>query len=172
MSKSKPLPLETELSSFMSMMRDELENNKTFELPLTIGQYRLEQLVGRGGMGDVYRAENLVLKRTEALKFVRTKLILEPSALERFQTEIESTAKLLHPNVVTVFNAGEFEGRPYMVMEFLQGETVHQYVCRRLKQDSPLSVQEAVDSIIQAARGLQYAHENGFVHRISHVISA
>ena len=165
MSKSKPLPLETELSSFMSMMRDELENNKTFELPLTIGQYRLEQLVGRGGMGDVYRAENLVLKRTEALKFVRTKLILEPSALERFQTEIESTAKLLHPNVVTVFNAGEFEGRPYMVMEFLQGETVHQYVCRRLKQDSPLSVQEAVDIIIQAAQGLQYAHENGFVHR-------
>lgn len=156
---------DTELSSFMVMMRNELDNKIAFQLPLTIGQYRLEELVGRGGMGDVYRAENLVLKRTEALKFVRSKLLLNPEAIQRFREEIESTAKLLHPNVVTVFNAGEFEGRPYMVMEFLEGWTVHQYVCKRMELASPLSVQEAVDIVVQAARGLQFAHDNGFVHR-------
>ena len=155
----------SELSSFLTKMRDKLDNNVTFDLPLTIGQYRLEKLVGRGGMGDVYRAENLVLKRTEALKFVRSKLSASPEAIKRFREEIESTAKLLHPNVVTVFNAGEFEGRPYMVMEFLKGRTVHEYVCRRMELDSPLSVQEAVDIVVQAAKGLQFAHENGFVHR-------
>ncbi len=164
-SNSNSVTYGAELSSFMEIMRNELENKIAFQLPLTIGQYRLEQLVGRGGMGDVYRAENLVLKRTEALKFVRAKLSAKPEAIKRFREEIESTAKLLHPNVVTVFNAGEFEGRPYMVMEFLDGWTVHEYVQQRLKIAAPLSVQEAVDIIVQAARGLQYAHENGFIHR-------
>ena len=165
MSDVNSMTFSSELSSFLTKMRDKLDNNVTFDLPLTIGQYRLEELVGRGGMGDVYRAENLVLKRAEALKFVRSKLSASPEAIKRFREEIESTAKLLHPNVVTVFNAGEFEGRPYMVMEFLKGWTVHQFVRKRLELNSPLSVQEAVDIVVQAARGLQFAHENGFVHR-------
>ncbi len=165
MSDVNSMTFSSELSSFLTKMRDKLDNNITFDLPLTIGQYRLEELVGRGGMGDVYRAENLVLKRAEALKFVRSKLSASPEAIKRFRKEIESTAKLLHPNVVTVFNAGEFEGRPYMVMEFLKGWTVHQFVRKRLELNSPLSVQEAVDIVVQAARGLQFAHENGFVHR-------
>ncbi|MBQ3351990.1 MAG: SUMF1/EgtB/PvdO family nonheme iron enzyme [Thermoguttaceae bacterium] len=165
MTESNFTTFSSELSSFLTKMRDKLDNNITFDLPLTIGQYRLEELVGRGGMGDVYRAENLVLKRTEALKFVRSKLSASPEAIKRFREEIESTAKLLHPNIVTVFNAGEFEGRPYMVMEFLEGWTVHEFVRRRLELASPLSVQEAVDIVVQAAKGLQFAHKNGFVHR-------
>ena len=165
MTQSNSLAFSSELSSFLTKMRDKLDNNATFDLPLTIGQYRLEQFVGRGGMGDVYRAENLLLKRTEAVKFVRSKLSASPEAIKRFREEIESTAKLLHPNVVTVFNAGEFEGRPYMVMEFLDGWTVHEYVRRRLELASLLSVQEAVDIVVQAAKGLQFAHDNGFIHR-------
>ena len=165
MTQSNSMTFSSELSSFLTKMRDKLDNNVTFDLPLTIGQYRLEQFVGRGGMGDVYRAENLLLKREEAVKFVRSKLSASPEAIQRFQKEIESTAKLLHPNVITVFNAGEFEGRPYMVMEFLDGWTVHEYVRRRLELASPLSVQEAVDIVVQAAKGLQFAHDNGFVHR-------
>ncbi|MBR5161810.1 MAG: serine/threonine protein kinase, partial [Thermoguttaceae bacterium] len=165
MTESNSMTFSSELSSFLTKMRDKLDNNITFDLPLTIGQYRLESLIGRGGMGDVYRAENLLLKRAEAVKFVRSKLSASPEAIQRFREEIESTAKLLHPNIVTVFNAGEFEGRPYMVMEFLEGWTVHQYVQQRLKLVSPLSVQEAVDIVIQAAKGLQFAHENGFIHR-------
>ena len=165
MSESNSMTFSSELSSFLTKMRDKLDNNITFDLPLTIGQYWLEELVGRGGMGDVYRAENLVLKRTEALKFVRSKLSASPEAIKRFREEIESTAKLLNPNIVTVFNAGEFEGRPYMVMEFLEGWTVHEYVRRRLELASPLSVQEAADIVVQAAKGLQFAHKNGFVHR-------
>lgn len=165
MTESNSMTFSSELSSFLTKMRDKLDNNVTFELPLTIGQYRLEQFVGRGGMGDVYRAENLLLKREEAVKFVRSKLSASPEAIKRFREEIESTAKLLHPNIVTVFNAGEFEGRPYMVMEFLEGWTVHEFVRRRLELASPLSVQEAVDIVVQAAKGLQFAHKNGFVHR-------
>ena len=165
MTQSNSMAFSSELSSFLTKMRDKLDNNVTFDLPLTIGQYRLESLIGRGGMGDVYRAENLVLKREEAVKFVRSKLSVSPEAIQRFREEIESTAKLLHPNIVTVFNAGEFEGRPYMVMEFLEGWTVHEYVRRRLELASPLSVQEAVDVVVQAAKGLQFAHDNGFVHR-------
>ena len=165
MTQSNSMTFSSELSSFLTKMRDKLDNNVTFDLPLTIGQYRLEQLIGRGGMGDVYRAENLLLKRTEALKFVRSKLSASPEAIKRFREEIESTAKLLHPNIVTVFNAGEFEGRPYMVMEFLEGWTVHEYVRRRLELASPLSFQEAVDIVVQAAKGLQFAHDNGFIHR-------
>ena len=165
MTESNSMTFSSELSSFLTKMRDKLDNNITFDLPLTIGQYRLESLIGRGGMGDVYRAENLLLKRAEAVKFVRSKLSASPEAIQRFREEIESTAKLLHPNIVTVFNAGEFEWRPYMVMEFLEGWTVHQYVQQRLKLSSPLSVQEAVDIVVQAAKGLQFAHDNGFVHR-------
>ena len=159
------MTFDSEQSGLISNNRIEQDKNATFELPMTIGQYRLEELVGRGGMGDVYRAENLVLKRTEAIKFIRSKLYVKPKAIKRFQKEIESTAQLLHPNIVTVFNAGEFEGRPYMVMEFLKGWTVHQYVRKRLELNFPLSIQEAVDIVIQAAQGLQFAHENGFIHR-------
>ena len=116
-------------------------------------------------MGDVYEAENLALKRREAIKFVRSRLILNPQALTRFQTEIESTAKLQSSNIVSVYNAGQFEGRPYMVMEYLDGNSVHQYVRHRIELGQPLSVDEAVEIIAQAARGLMYAHEKGFIHR-------
>ena len=116
MADSNSMTFDSEQSGLISSNQIEQDKNAAFELPMTIGQYRLEELVGRGGMGDVYRAVNLVLKRTEAIKFIRSKLYVQPKAIKRFQKEIESTAKLLHPNIVTVFNAGEFEGRPYMVM--------------------------------------------------------
>ena len=159
------LPFQTEVSSLMQKLHQAADNDEPLQMPLTIGQYCLIRFLGRGGMGDVYEAENLALKRREAIKFVRSKLILNPQALARFQTEIESTAKLQRPNIVSVYNAGQYEGRPYMVMEYLDGQTVHQYVRHRIELGKALSVDEAVEIITQAALGLQYAHEQGFVHR-------
>ncbi len=159
------LPFQTEVSSLMQKLHQAADNDAPLQMPLTIGQYCLIRFLGRGGMGDVYEAENLALKRREAIKFVRSKHILNPQAIARFQTEIESTAKLQHSNVVSVYNAGQYEGRPYMVMEYLDGQTVHQYVRRRIELGNPLSVDEAVEIVTQAARGLQYAHEKGFIHR-------
>ena len=159
------LPFQTEVSSLMQKLHQTADNDEPLQMPLTIGQYCLIRFLGRGGMGDVYEAENLALKRREAIKLVRSKLILNPQALARFQTEIESTAKLQRPNIVSVYNAGQYEGRPYMVMEYLEGQTVHQYVRHRIDLGKPLSVDEAVEIIVQAANGLQYAHEQGFVHR-------
>ena len=159
------LPFQTEVSSLMQKLHQAADNDAPLQMPLTIGQYCLIRFLGRGGMGDVYEAENLALKRREAIKFVRSRLILNPQALARFQTEIESTAKLQSSNIVSVYNAGQFEGRPYMVMEYLDGNSVHQYVRHRFGLGKPLSVDEAVEIIVQAARGLQYAHEKGFIHR-------
>lgn len=159
------LPFQTEVSSLMQKLHQAADNDAPLQMPLTIGQYCLIRFLGRGGMGDVYEAENLALKRREAIKFVRSKLILNPEALARFQTEIESTAQLQHSNIVSVYNAGQYEGRPYMVMEYLDGQTVHQYVRHRIELGKALSVDEAVEIIVQAARGLQYAHEKGIVHR-------
>ena len=159
------LPFQTEVSSLMQKLHQAADNDAPLQMPLTIGQYCLIRFLGRGGMGDVYEAENLALKRREAIKFVRSRLILNPQALTRFQTEIESTAKLQSSNIVSVYNAGQFEGRPYMVMEYLDGNSVHQYVRHRIELGQPLSVDEAVEIIAQAARGLMYAHEKGFIHR-------
>ncbi|MBQ6616481.1 MAG: SUMF1/EgtB/PvdO family nonheme iron enzyme [Thermoguttaceae bacterium] len=159
------LPFQTEVSSLMQKLHQAADNDAPLQMPLTIGQYCLIRFLGRGGMGDVYEAENLALKRREAIKFVRSRLILNPQALARFQTEIESTAKLQSSNIVSVYNAGQFEGRPYMVMEYLDGNSVHQYVRHRIELGKPLSVDEAVEIVTQAARGLQYAHEKGFIHR-------
>lgn len=159
------LPFQTEVSSLMQKLHQAADNDAPLQMPLTIGQYCLIRFLGRGGMGDVYEAENLALKRREAIKFVRSRLILNHQALARFQTEIESTAQLQHSNIVSVYNAGQYEGRPYMVMEYLDGQTVHQYVRHRIELGKPLSVDEAVEIVTQAARGLQYAHEKGFIHR-------
>ena len=165
MNDSASLPFQTEVSSLIQKLNSARDKDVTLDLPLTLGSYCLIRLVGRGGMGDVYEVENFALKRREAIKFVRSRFLLNPKAIEHFQTEIEATAKLQHPNIVSVYNAGQFEGRPYMVMEFLEGQTVQQYVRRRMELGQPLTVKEAADIIVQAARGLQYAHEKGIVHR-------
>ena len=106
------LPFQTEVSSLLQKLHQAADNDQPLPTPLPIGQYCLIRFLGRGGMGDVYEAENLALKRREAIKFVRSKLILNPQVIARFQTEIESTAKLQHSNIVSVYNAGQYEGRP------------------------------------------------------------
>lgn len=119
--------------------------------PFVVGQYTVVGRIGSGGMGEVFRALHRRMERFVALK------LLPPS----LHQEVRSAAKLSHPNIVTAFDAGEHKGQAFLVMELVDGSDLQQHV----QEKGPLPVEQAVDFIIQAARGLGFAHEKGIVHR-------
>ncbi len=128
---------------------------------LILGNYLLVGRLGAGGMGEVYKAVHRRLKRVAALKRLPESVASHPAALLRFQRESEVMARLNHPNVVAVYDAGESAGHPYLVMEFLEGDDLW----RRVQDRGPMAVDEAVDAVIQAARGVGAAHDRGIIHR-------
>jgi serine/threonine protein kinase/formylglycine-generating enzyme required for sulfatase activity len=125
------------------------------------GDYTLLEKLGEGGMGVVYRAQHRRMKRLVAVKMVAKKEIGSPDAVKRFYREVETAAKLNHTNIVQAYDAREHEGVHYLVMEYVEGKDLAAVV----KQRGPLPVAQAVDYVIQAARGLHYAHKHGVVHR-------
>jgi len=125
------------------------------------GRYLIEDRLGGGGMAAVYRARDLELERDVALKVLAVATGDEDEFRKRFLREARVAARLSHPHVVQVYDAGEDGGRPYIVMEYVPGETAAQLLARRHK----LSPSEASALALQAALGLQHAHENGLVHR-------
>lgn len=125
------------------------------------GRYELEDLLGVGGMSSVYRARDRVLERTVALKILHEQFSHDPSYVERFRREARAIAKLSHPNIVTVIDRGEFEGRQFIVFEYVGGETLKQLATR----EAPLPPDRALALVHQVARGLAFAHEHGIVHR-------
>lgn len=125
-------------------------------------KYRIEAKIGEGGMGVVYRAVQKSLNRDVALKVLRPDLLQNPNAIERFRREAQLAGSLGHENLVTVLDVDSDEsGVPFLVMEYLHGETLE----ARLKRQSPLQPAHAVTLITQAARGLQIVHAAGIVHR-------
>ncbi|MGC8724184.1 MAG: protein kinase domain-containing protein [Acidobacteriota bacterium] len=130
-----------------------------------IGRYDIEGTIGRGAMGVVYRARDPIIGRALAIKVVSLSGGLADDAKEeyrqRFFREAQAAGNLHHPNIVTVFDAGEERGVPYLVMELVEGESLAQ----RLKRAGKLSVEEASSIARQVAAGLAYAHEKGVVHR-------
>jgi serine/threonine-protein kinase len=131
------------------------------QIPKSIGKYEILQLVGRGGMGVLYRARDPILERDVALKMMLVDFSTDPTARERFQREAKAVARLQHRNVVTIHELGEADGTPYIVMEFLSGQDLEHLV----KGDRPLTLAEKLDIAIQLCDGLGYAHEQGIVHR-------
>src|SRR5439155_18468273 len=128
---------------------------------LQIGPYVLIQRLGEGGMGQVFKARHRTLGRIVAVKRIRQEALSNPVSVPRFEREIEATAQLMHPHIVRAFDAGLAGGAYYLAMEFLEGVDLAQLV----KQSGPLPVPQTCDYIRQAALGLQYAHNLGFVHR-------
>jgi serine/threonine protein kinase len=125
-----------------------------------VGPYQILGSIGSGGMGEVYRARDLRLSRDVAIKVLRADVSRDADLVRRFEMEAKAVGALNHPNILTVFDTGAFEGLPYLVSELLQGATL-----RDRLQSGPLDVRKAVEYGIQIARGLAAAHERGIVHR-------
>jgi serine/threonine protein kinase len=128
---------------------------------LRVDNYVLDRPIGSGGMGKVYLARHRTLRRESAIKVVDSAFAREPKVVQRFRLEVEAMARLDHPNLVAAFDAGEIRGRPYVVMEYVDGPDLG----RVIKDEGPLPIDRAVDAVIQAARGLKAAHDRGIVHR-------
>ena len=124
-------------------------------------RFRLEEKVGSGGMSSVYRAFDPMLERSVAIKLMHRDISSDPDQLERFRREARAVARLNHPHVVTVIDAGEDEGAPYIVFEYVEGETLKE----RIRRLGRLSVPEAVAYAIEIGRALESAHQNKLVHR-------
>ena len=132
----------------------------------TIGQYELQELLGLGGMGAVYRAIQPSLKRSVAIKILTPALAQQPGYLERFNREAETAAGLEHSHIVPIYDHGTEDGTSYVVMRYLTGGTLADRRRRQRDMGVPLpSLGEVADLLAQLASALDYAHKQGIVHR-------
>lgn len=129
-------------------------------LPCQFGDYILEKLLGRGGMGVVYSGRQVHLDRAVAVKMIRSGALASIEEVQRFYTEARSAAKLDHPNIVTVYQCGECENHHYFSMDYVRGSDL-----ARLMQAGPVDCKRAARYVRDVARAIQYAHERGILHR-------
>jgi len=127
---------------------------------MVAGRFRIVRLLGRGGMGEVHEAEDTKLRRRVALKFLPKGLSDDPQALERFEREARAASALDHPNICTVYEVGEHEQRPFIAMQYLEGETLQRHIHR-----GPAKILTVLELGIQVADALDAAHSRGIVHR-------
>ena len=125
------------------------------------GRYEVEELVGHGGMSSVYKAHDSLLERHVALKILHEQYNADDDFVERFKREARSVAQLQHPNIVTVIDRGDEDGRQFIVFEYIEGENLKEHVVRKGRLD----VREALEIAVEVARGLAFAHEQGLIHR-------
>jgi hypothetical protein len=124
-------------------------------------RYRITRLLGQGGMGAVYLAEHTIMGRPVALKVIHPRYTASPTAVERFRREVRAAGKLSHPNIVAAYDADHAGATHFLVMEYVEGQTLAAYV----HETGPLPFEEACGYVLQAAQALKYAHEKGMVHR-------
>src|SRR6201989_605268 len=125
------------------------------------GRYRLEARIGAGGMSTVYRATDETLQRQVAIKLMNREIAHDSDQLERFRREARAVAQLSHPHIVGVIDYGEDDGRPYIVFEYVEGETLKE----RIRRHGRLPITEAVAYAIEITRALGTAHARHIVHR-------
>ena len=130
----------------------------------TVSHYRVLDIIGGGGMGVVYRAEDLRLGRQVALKFLPEEMGSDPQALERFGREARAASSLDHPNICHIYEFGEHESQPFIVMQLLEGQTLRDRLAAVAERER-LPVDELLDIGIQVSDGLRAAHEQGIIHR-------
>src|SRR5678815_3105504 len=125
-----------------------------------LGSYEIVALLGKGGMGEVYRARDTKLKREVAIKTLPEDVSRDPDRLSRFQREAEVLASLNHPNIAAIYDLQQTNGYRYLVLELVEGETLAERVAR-----GPIGLDEALDIAKQMSEALEAAHEKGIIHR-------
>jgi eukaryotic-like serine/threonine-protein kinase len=132
-------------------------------IPLQIGRYVVESLVGAGGMGQIYKAHDPDIRRTVAIKLISTRLMSSSDRgeyMRRFRREAEAAARCAHPNIVSIYDYALHEGQPFLAMEFVHGMSVRQIIDER-----PMTVSDAIQVMLQVLDALASAHEQGIIHQ-------
>ena len=147
------------------MAADESENERTKSFVVLsagtmVSHYRIVEKIGAGGMGEVYLAEDTKLNRSVALKFLSPLISNDPDVRVRFTREAQAAAKLDHPNIVTIYEVSEYEGRPFIAMQYIQGNTLQE-----IRSDTSIPVLKVLNLMIQIGEGLAKAHTAGIIHR-------
>src|SRR5579862_1050677 len=126
-----------------------------------LGKYDVLDVIGRGGMGVIYKAVDPGIGRVVAIKMMTGAFLENPELLQRFYREAQSAGKLQHPNIVTIYDLGVQDGNPYLVMEFLEGESLENVI----RTHRAISLEEKLDIVIQVCEGVGYAHQRQIIHR-------
>jgi eukaryotic-like serine/threonine-protein kinase len=152
-------------SKMQAAVRSEFESVAFSLIGKTVSHYRILGAVGGGGMGLVYRGEDIKLGRRVAIKFLPEESAKDPAALQRFEREARSASALEHPNICPIYEFGEHEGQPFLVMQLLDGQTLRELIALPEPGKPAFSIHKLIDVAIQISAGLHAAHSQGIIHR-------